>query len=294
MATGIRTAEKTAGRTWRLQLADGQRWDLSADASLSSWLGQFAHILNLEMNGHDLGASLIFKTGGKVENSPGHLLDLGPLRLRKFDDSPDVICEFKGRRGSRRDIECMWHALTPIYRDAIRRQGLPLHAGLIEINGRGVLLAGSSGRGKSTLCRRLPSSYTVLCDEETLVVRDGQGRYWGHPFPTWSRLMKRGHEESWTVQEAVPLSHILFITPAEKDEIKTLGGGRAAMLTTRSALEKSLRSWGRGDADDREGRAIKNQIFHNACLLAGTIPSSLFHVSLTGRIDQEMQKVLRC
>ncbi len=106
--------------------------------------------------------------------------------------------------------------------------------------------------------------------------------------------MNSGHEESWTVQKAVPLWHILFVNPAEKDEIETLGRGRAAMLTTRSALEKSLRSWGRGVADAGEGRALKTQIFHNACLLAGTIPSSLLHVSLTGRIDQAMEKVVRC
>lgn len=294
MATRKRTAEETAHHTWRLQLANGQRWNFSADASLRSWLEQFAHILNLERNGREPGARLIFKAGGNVATGPGRTHDPGLVSLRKCDDSPDVICEFKGRRGSRRDIECMWHALSPIYLGAIRRQGLPLHAGLIEINGRGILLAGSSGRGKSTLCRRLSSSYTVLCDDEALVVRDDQGRYWGHPFPTWSRLMKPGHEGSWAVQKAVPLSHIFFITPSEKDEITTLGRGRAAMLTTRASLEKSLGSWGWEDADDSEGRAMKNQIFHNACLLAGTIPASLFHVGLTGRIEQEMEKVVRC
>lgn len=278
--------------SWLLQLADGQRWNFSAEATLHPWLEEFARSLTLEKSSDDQGAHLTFRKGGSAPTSD-RACHLGPLIIRTYDDSPDVIAEFRGRRGRRRDIACMWHALSPIYQGAIRRHGFPFHAGLIEIDGRGVLLAGSSGRGKSTLCRRLSSSYPVLCDEETLIVRDTRGRYWTHPFPTWSRLLSQGYGERWDVQKAVPLSHILFIIPAESDETTTLGQGRATMLITRAALEKSLRSWCWG-VEQGEGRAMKNRIFENACLLAGSIPASLFSVSLTGRIERQLEKVIGC
>ena len=57
------------------------------------------------------------------------------------------------------------------------RQGhLPLHAGALEMNGKAVLFAATSGTGKSSLlCSFLAQGYPLLCDDFTALHRNAEG-----------------------------------------------------------------------------------------------------------------------
>jgi predicted ATPase len=60
----------------------------------------------------------------------------------------------------------------------------PVHAGLVELKGHGILLCGDSCAGKSTLtyaCAR--AGWTLICDDGTFLVRRRKDRYGiGNPF----------------------------------------------------------------------------------------------------------------
>ena len=62
-----------------------------------------------------------------------------------------------------------------------------VHGALMSKNGRCVLLCGPSGIGKSTTAGRMKAEgFEVLADDCFLLRRDGSGRYWARPLPTWS------------------------------------------------------------------------------------------------------------
>jgi SynChlorMet cassette protein ScmC len=89
--------------------------------------------------------------------------------------------------------------------------GLLLHGALAERDGRGVLLVGPPGMGKSTASGRLPPPWISHSDDATLVVRDQSGRYWAHPWPTWSRLMFGRGGGRWRTAKAVPLNAVFVL-----------------------------------------------------------------------------------
>jgi len=174
--------------------------------------------------------------------------------------------------------------------DVERRGGLLLHGALAEREGQGVLLAGPAGSGKSTASERLPPPWRSLCDDATLVVRDPQGSYWAHPWPTWSEFMFGGRGGSWDVQHAVPLRGLFFLAQDEQDRVEPVGAGQAAMLLIESAEQVSAVIQ-RG-MEAQELRAVRLQRFDNVCALARAVPCYELHLSLTGAFWEEMERVL--
>ncbi len=59
------------------------------------------------------------------------------------------------------------------------------HGGLIARDGRGILIAGPSGMGKSTLCADVAPEWETLADDMVLCYRKGD-RLCARPLPTWS------------------------------------------------------------------------------------------------------------
>ena len=144
--------------------------------------------------------------------------------------------------------------------------------------------------GKSTCCRRLPPPWQILCDDETLIVRDDQKRYLVHPFPTWSNLFRQVSEQTWNVQQHLPLSAIFFLDQSKHNEVVPLGGGEAAILINQSV--KQICSLIYSSFSSKGERKVRRRLFDNACELAKTIPVFTLRVSLTGQFWKEIEKVL--
>jgi SynChlorMet cassette protein ScmC len=175
-------------------------------------------------------------------------------------------CEVLFNKGARIEFLNMWLSLLPIYQQSIYRGGLPMHAGLVEVDGQGFALAASGDIGKSTCCRRLPDAWRPLCDDEMLVVLDKEKKYRAHPFPTWSDYLWQQSEKTWNVQCSVPLSGIFFLEKSETDEVEPVGEGEAAALMTDSAMQICEKFWRNKDKEDQ--KEFREQLFNNSCKMA--------------------------
>jgi SynChlorMet cassette protein ScmC len=197
-------AKTAVSGAYLLLLGNGQGWQFIPNPEVMLEVGELGRIMGLrpcEPNGYP---KLIFSRMGPVQtecedatwrfdqNIKVNLRRLGWkaheltfLRFWSHDEVPDLICEMRHEEGDyQRRILSMRFSLYPIYQQVQDSGGLPLHAGLVEHNGKGVLLAGPKNAGKSTCCRRLPKPWYPLCDEETLIVKVNQEQYLAHPFPT--------------------------------------------------------------------------------------------------------------
>ncbi|RQW77436.1 MAG: SynChlorMet cassette protein ScmC [Methanothrix sp.] len=178
-----------------------------------------------------------------------------------------------------------------IHRDVLARGGLFLHGALAERNGFGVILAGPSGVGKTTASIRLPSPWRSLSDDVTLVVRDDQGRHWGHPWPTWSFFWESNNSgRKWDVSNAVPLKGLFFLAQAREDRAERIGTGQATGMLLETARQATGRLDDRSSNEDL--KAMNLQLFNNACIMAKSMKSFILNVSLDGQFWKEMDLAL--
>jgi SynChlorMet cassette protein ScmC len=280
-----------------------------ATEDVRPWVTKLARIMELEASDPNGYPRMIFIRGRR--NRTGRDAPIGSLdenlveRLPKIGwkvfrlpavqiwshrDVPDVICDIGHGEDHEREILKMLQILNPIFHKAKQAGGLPFHAALAERNGMGILLAGPGDTGKSTCCHRFPGPWKALCDDESLVVRDHQNRYFAHPFPTWSDYLFRRSEPTWNVQRHCPLTAIFFLEQAENDQVVAIGGGNAAALITQSASQIRSQDW--FFLDPEEVRGQRKLLFDNACEMAKAIPAYILRVSLNGRFWEEMEKVL--
>jgi SynChlorMet cassette protein ScmC len=182
------------------------------------------------------------------------------------------------------------HVALAIARDAERRGGLLLHAALAARGNAGVILAGPSGVGKTTASLRLPPPWTSLCDDTTLVVRDGHGRFFAHPWPTWSHFFEGGGERTWSVADAVPLRAVCFLAQAKQDRADRVRRAEATGL-----LLESSRQPGRYLSRDTSSAIAREEhlmLFDRACALARAVPCFVLQVSLDGAFWHELDRIL--
>jgi len=287
-----------------LSLADGNNWFLSEDGEYTELVSEFAGIMRLRKCSENGSPQLLFSSN-KTENSGNHDSQLRvyetPLVRILYDENSDKsICEIKYE--TIKYIN-MAYSLRHIYMRSMAIGGLPFHAGLAELNGRGVLFAAAGGTGKSTCCRRLPSYWKPLCDDEALVVLTKSGQYMAHPFPTWSDYTMKHSKNTWDVQYSVPLSAIFFIEQAETDEIIPMSMGHSTIWTVESANETLGNTWTIESANEALGNILTNaskeekvafnkNIFDNAFDIAHNIPAFQFRVSLNGSFWEKIEEVI--
>lgn len=173
-------------------------------------------------------------------------------------------------------------------REAQARGGVLIHGALAERDGIGVILAAPGGMGKTTASNRLPSPWRSLCDDTTLVVRNPQGGYWAHPWPTWSRFLDGGMGGTWNVQEAVPLRGAFVLVQAAEDRVERVGPGHAVSLLW-EAVEQVSAFLAPGLCKE-ELRAFHLERFENLRDLVGVVPVHLLHISLTGAFWHEIEQ----
>jgi SynChlorMet cassette protein ScmC len=287
-----------------LVLADGSRWVIAAgDEEAASVVSQLGDAMQLRVMDPP-GAFGTSRTGavepphhGIVRRLlvlvDGHNPEASPVTrhagLRGEDDGC-VVCVL--RSFTHRDgLYIRLVDLSLIFaRDAQTRGGVLLHGALAEEDGIGVILAAPGGTGKTTASDRLQAPWRSLCDDTTLVVRDSQGNYWAHPWPTWSRFLTGGAGGSWDVQNAVPLKGVFFLSQAVEDRVESVGAGHAVSLLVECA-EQTSQLMARGLSEE-ETRALHLERFNNLCALARVVPTHVLHISLAGAFWQEMEQML--
>jgi SynChlorMet cassette protein ScmC len=151
-------------------------------------------------------------------------------------------------------------------------------------------MAAPGGTGKTTASNRLPAPWHSLCDDTTLVVRDPQGNFLAHPWPTWSRFMEGGLRGSWNVQEAVPVKGIFFLNQSVEDRAERVGHGVAVSMLVECVRQASmLMPLG---LFKEEIQTLYLERFNNLCALARIIPSHVLHISRTGAFWKEIEQAL--
>jgi SynChlorMet cassette protein ScmC len=293
---------------YSLRLGSGDGWFLSGSAEVVPWVEKFARIMELEQCRQDGYPRITFTPmlqrtkKGEHRNAPlpsilknvtesgWFCYDNNTVRVWYHEHIPDVLCEIRNLDIYEIEIINMWNSLQPIYQDAQNNGGLPLHAALADLNGKGVLLAAPGNTGKSTCCRRLPGYWMPLCDDETLIVRDTRNNYHAHPFPSWSDYLWDRQKNTWNVQHSVPLSAIFFLEQSETDEVIPVHMAQATVLINESANQVCQKFCRRLDGEEK--RQLLEQVFNNACEMAKTIPTYILRVSLSGRFWEEIEKVL--
>lgn len=293
-----------------LRLGNNQGWQITSTRGVESEVGELARLMGLRTCESKGYPRLIFIRKGKARTecedtlySPNRNMekDLRELDWRAYDlrvvrvwyhnQTRDLICEMIQDEGVYAEtVLSMRLSLYPIYQQVLDSGGLPFHAGLVEHHNKGALLAAPRNIGKSTSCRRLPSSWLSHCDEESLIVRDAEKRYWVHPFPTWSECFERGSNTRWNVERSVPLSAIFFLEQAAVDEVTLLGQGEATAYTNRLALHVCYRYW--ADTDSREMRSRRTTLWENICELVRVVPAFKLRVSLNGRFWEKIEEAL--
>lgn len=280
-----------------LSLSDGSNWWLTADLDSAQWVDELAEIMELEKCAQNGFPKIAFLK--MAEETHRHWLSRDSgwsftndklVRIWRHSTIPDAICELDDEDSHELKYIKMWNSLQPIYSQSIARGGLPFHAGLAEIDGRGIFIAATGDTGKSTCCRRLPDYWKALCDDEALAVFSGEGTYRIHPFPTWSDYIWERAKNSWGVQYSVPLSGAFFLEQSDTDEVVPLGSGEASVLISESAIQVCRKFWRR--ASEEEQRKFRREIFGNACEMAKHIPAFRLRATLHGSFWEQIENVI--
>ncbi len=269
---------------------------MSGDADVRPWLDRLAYIMRLEEGCLEDCSRIHFRLKSEsglscfTPREDWTLWDHGNVRVWFHNAKPDVVCEVDNSQGHDSEIINMWYALHPVYLGGIRSGGLPLHAALIGRKGGAVILAGPSGTGKSTCCRRVVPPWRALCDDVALIVRGEKGEYRAHPFPTWSDYLWHRAENRWNVQDSVPLRAVFFISHAETEACRPMVKAMAACRVSGSAAQVCEKFWQKRDGEPR--RVLTNGIFSNACEIVKTIPAFELGVSQHGKFWEEIERAI--
>ena len=208
--------------------------------------------------------------------------DLKALKYYKNKNDPySFRCEINLSTDSKVKTINMWASLCIVYQKETENGALPLHAALLEKDGNGILLVGPSGFGKTTLSNTIPKPWQSLSDDQTLIVKNKNGKYLAHPMPTWSEHLWHNKKTKWDIQKSLRLKAICFIEKAKKEEITLLKPGRAVALLNASS-EDMFRIISR-KITISEKRFLRKKVFENACQLAKKVPAYHLKHSLNGK-----------
>jgi signal peptidase I len=190
----------------------------------------------------------------------------------------------------------MMRVADVLARDAQRHGAVLVHGVLAELDGVGVVLAGTSQVGKSTAARRLPAPWRALADDTVLIAPDTGGGYRAHPWPTWSRFFdgeaEVGDENgSWDVQSPVPLAAVFFLSQAAEDRVEPLEHTAQATALLVDCVEAVSRGLVR-DLTPDAARGVRLEALANVEAIVAAVPAFSLEVSLTGEFWRLLERVL--
>jgi SynChlorMet cassette protein ScmC len=281
----------TQGARHDLVLADGNHWRIVAgDKEAASIVSQLGCVMQLRMtpsaiepSNHGNLCRLLVQVDVHTSVADCHV-PLAP------ENDGVVVCILSPNDHCGGPHVNLVRLSLVFAREAQTRGGVLIHGALAERDGIGVILAAPGGTGKTTASNRLPAPWRSLCDDTTLVVRDAQGNYWAHPWPTWSRFLNGGPGGTWDVQNAVPVKGIFILAQAVEDRVERVGPGQAVSLLVECARQASL--FMPLGLFKEEIHALHLERFNNLCKLARVVPAHVLHISLTGAFWQEIEQVL--
>jgi len=306
-----------------LQLANGYRFYFTGIKETESWLKKLAYVMQLtpsipepkfpriisiprNMIETDPTHSLSYELRVSLPASGWRLQDYNPPKFWSHPDTPDIIYGIINEKDYIVEVIDMDRVTSLIFRWMLGSGCLPLHSALIEKNGVGVALCGRGGIGKSTCCKRVSSPWRTLCDDTVLVVPDLQDRYMAHPFPTWSDYIVRQQENTWNVQQYVPLRAIFFLERSpdgESDEVIPIDQGRASLYINHSSNQILGRSFNvvvneedqpaEKNRTAKEHLPAKKRLFDNSCQLGKAVPAFKLKVSLNGNFWEVIEKSIK-
>ncbi len=292
--------------SYHLSLDHGIVWAFEAAGAAAGWLEGFACAMGLAPGDGEAGRHIRFEampreTGeffGPCLRRYSRSLPAREWKFREFHDLVlfehpavrEVICELDPGVDGPARIDQMRRAMLPVFSDALLAGGLPVHGALVEIDGAGVILAGRSGEGKSTACRRLPAPWRVMGDDLCLVVPCASGGFRAHPLPTWSALSEGGGLGFCRSGSSVDLRAVFFLEQFSEDECLDLKRSTAAISMAASAIEV-FRSIDFGFPRSEE-EGVKRGLYSSAASLALKIPCHLLRVSLKGCFWEAIEEVI--
>jgi SynChlorMet cassette protein ScmC len=263
----------------KLDLADGRRWVIRpADNRAVPIVAELGRVMRLGSG--EVGRELYVAVRNEAYEQVRSVVKAGgPVVCRLFPPT-------------NRDTHAlqMQRVASVIARETLVGGGLLLHGALAEYQGSGFIMAGPGQVGKSTASARLLPPWRSLCDDTTLVVRDPAGRWWAHPWPTWSRFLFDGPGGSWPVECAVPLRAIFFLVQSPSDRLKTIETTQATALTLESMVDVASDVSRLTDAN--AARALCGDGLRAARALASAVPAYSLQFSLEGRFWDEIERAL--
>ncbi len=258
----------------RLTLTDGCQWRITPkDKGAARIIRQLTSAMNLESDGMG-GLPIEIRTDGQKTGFALH----GPTIHLNSSEEPDLLATQLSRLS-------MFFSFQ-----STLRGGLLVHGGCVEIRGKGLILAGAGGTGKTTAINRLPAHWKPLSDDQTLIAHTGPGQYRAHPWPTWSRFMGEKTGGTWDVQRGIPLTNLFFLARCPQDAVTLLVPPDSA-----GALDKSSEQVCAGilwEMEKSERIKFRRRRFKNCCELAKAIPCYRLDISPDGPFWKEIEKVI--
>ncbi len=273
-----------------LRLADGSAWvfagaddrgakvvrDLAAIAKLGASAGPAARVLRVGALQLPAGAAQHFTLNGV------------PF-VSEDDRTATLSCRLPAPLDETEEALFPLQVLNAAAYFSMLGGGALLHAALLAYEGRGFLVAGRSGVGKSTAASRVPPPWEAPADETVLVVRAPDGRWMAHPWPNWGRLAVEG-TGSWEVQRAVPVEGVFFLEQGARDEALPLGRGRALCFLAEVAEQVT---WPlAAGMDAARQRELRLRQFEHLARLAAEVSCHNLHATLHGAFWEEMLRAV--
>jgi len=313
MTLGKEIEQDTAhqkGRTnerYGLELADGTIWELAGDEEVSDWLAELVHIMGCapteKSPTHTIHFHGVIDLGEIVSSTPRFIppgrdnwepFKNGAIhRVWRHADQRDIHIELNKTFLDHDEIRYinMWSAVRELHRHALKNGGTPIHATLAALNGKGVLIAGDGGVGKSTCYRRLPDDWDRLCDDQALILEIKDGCFRVHPLPTWSDHLWRKSQQQWQVERSVPLCGVFFLEQAAVDEVIPFKDASEALLKYFEAAKQIWQPiWAK--VAKAEKTAQSTRLFDNVNKMAQSVSGYRLRATLNGRFWEKMKTKL--
>ncbi len=262
-----------------LSLGDDTFWQISGlDKNSVEAVSCLKNIMGLHDSSPGCNKQLIVYTNSNTDSKKNLTVNSPGTRFCDVDYSPDMDMLV---------LQLMKIAAL-LRQESEKKMGFLIHGALAEYKGRGVILAGRGGIGKTTAVGRLPETWTPLSDDLTLIVCDSNGSYMAHPWPTWSRFMFGGSGGSWNVNRNLPLAGVYFLKRGKTDGSVVIDRPEAVCRLVQSAEEALLPITLRSEKYDSRDMRINR--FNNIVTFTESVPAYILSFAEKGNFWQEIEK----